>query len=59
MLAIEYTIKEFFNQQITVQWEWLLAMMIIITNTLFISKTEKRGKRTLLRPAGFGGQAED
>ena len=34
MLAIEYSTREFFNMLITVQWEWLLATIIVIGKML-------------------------
>jgi hypothetical protein len=37
MLAIEYSTREFFNMLITVQWEWLLAT-IILTGKLLTSR---------------------
>jgi len=37
MLAIDYSTREFFNTLITVQWEWLLAT-IILTGKLIKSR---------------------
>ena len=34
MLAIEYSMREFFNQLIGVRWEWLLAAIIVIGRML-------------------------
>ena len=41
MLAIEYSTREFFNMLITVQWEWLLAT-IILTGKVLTSRLESR-----------------
>ena len=41
MLAIEYSIKEFFNSVIMVRWEWLLATIIVVGKML-ASRLESR-----------------
>jgi hypothetical protein len=47
MLAIEYSTREFFNMLITVQWEWLLAT-IILTGKLLKSRLESRSHKTTI-----------
>ena len=44
MLAIEYSTREFFNMLITVQWEWLLAT-IILTGKLLTSRLARTMER--------------
>jgi len=44
MLAIDCSMREFFNQLITVRWEWLLAT-IIFTGKLLKSRLESRSHK--------------
>jgi hypothetical protein len=64
MLAIEYSTREFFNTLNTVQWEWLLAT-IILTGKVLTSRLESRShvsRNSQARPPRLsesdGGQAE-
>jgi len=52
MLVIDYSMKEFFKQLITVQWEWLLAM-IILTGKLLDSRLESRSHNTTNGDNGY------
>ncbi|MEE4265517.1 MAG: hypothetical protein V2I56_22710 [Desulfobacteraceae bacterium] len=45
MLAMEYSIREFFNQLTTISWEWLLATTIVIGKML-ASRLESRSHTT-------------
>jgi hypothetical protein len=41
MLAVEYSMREFFNSVIMVRWEWLLATIIVVGKML-ASRLESR-----------------
>ena len=57
MLAIDYSTREFFNTLITVQWEWLLAT-IILTGKLIKSRLDRTAQpRPPRLSESDGGQA--
>jgi len=49
MLAIDYSTREFFNTLITVQWEWLLAT-IILTGKLIKSRLDRTAQPETRNP---------
>jgi len=50
MLAVEYSMKEFFNSVSMVRWEWLLATIIVVGKMLASRLSLQRPESSFTKP---------